>query len=522
MILLLFSLSGYFSLNSPPSEPPNVDPLIPNVYVNSPLEITTTLAAIKTYRNIVSSRSFRILVTAAATIGLVVAAFPIFRGDFMPAILHILACFLLYWGFIVPSGKTLQVKSYSPTHNWDYYMSDLYSEPLTVPGVPIFMYLGLETVGYLTEVFTHAIDALGYYATGIHYKAYPYLIGDAITALLESELGNTDYVRVFERYTKECIAPAISKLYSKNENIPPDINALMDVLDTLRISDPVTKKVTTCNAYWNTWKTLLHMDITRMYQSLEAEADTKGTGEKREEILKYLGATEYIVGPAADVTDMLTGVTASKLIANALSNYTNFAEHTNPDRNIFYRGFSKAIGSLAEWSTSLFGNTIGDTIWRLFPYFAAISIALAYISFPVILVFAFIPGFRNILIDYFRVLIWVHSFLPFSVLVTQITNSFVHLNYVSNIIANLTKGVLDLGTIQRLGVTGAVATGVGGLLIITVPIFSYILIARGSFSAIVGGIANAGGFVATQAYSAFRTVSRASSTATHTITRRSK
>ena len=354
-------------------------------------------------------------------------------------------------------------------------------------------------MGGITKVTSDFADRFGENLTGVSYRAFPYLMGDGIKALLEEDYGEAEWVDRVDRYVKGCVAPAIEKAYTENQNLPVfDLEDVVVLSRDIKIVDPTTKEVLDCSAYYNNLRENMNTSLEVMYRDLEARASGPATGSVRETIIKQFGGAQFLMREPqpelADVTDVVSGITMSKLMGNVLAKFTQSAEHTSGgSRSKAYRFFSKIFGSFAEWGTSFFGGLAGDVAWRAFPYISAFAITLFFLGLPIVILFSLVPGGRMIILNYLRGLVWVFSWLPFTVAANGLINSFTRINTVNHLMAGMTQGVVDLGTLQRLSVTSSIAQGLGSIFVIVIPFLSYAIIARGSFGGMVQGITTATG-----------------------------
>lgn len=526
-IVFLFSLSNYGGINTPAGAPPTYNPTITSLYVRSPLELSALHASLRSYDEITSPSSqsdsgYKYLFMIFATIGLVVAGFEAStQGHPKPIFKCILINLLLYFCFIRIPGvnSEIDLNCYSEVDTWGAYWSAPNSQQ-SQANVAIPFGLFLNVVGGITKITSNFADQFGENLTGVSYRAFPYLMGDAIKSLLEENYGEAEFVDRVDRYVKGCVAPAIEKAYTENQNLPVfDLEDVVELSRDIKIVDPTTEEVLDCSAYYNNLKENMNTSLEVMYRDLEAKASGPSEGSVRETVIKEFGASQFLMDKAtpevADVTDVVSGITMSKLIGGALAKFTNFAEHSSGEtRSKAYRFFSKFFGSMSEWGTSFFGGIASDAVWRAFPYISAFAVCLYFLGLPIVLLFALIPGGRMIILNYLRGLVWVFSWLPFTVAANGLINSFTRINTVNHLMAGMTHGVVDLGTLQRLSVTGSIAAGMGSIFVLIIPFLSYAIIARGSFGGMVQGITTAtGAMVASGA----RATNMATSTATTLI-----
>jgi len=504
-IIFIFSVDKFEGINTPVGAPPTYNPTMTSLYVRSPLELSALHASIRSYDEITSPASqansgYKYLFMIFATIGLVVAGVQAStQGNPKPILSCILINLVIYFCFIrIPAvNSEVDLNCYSEVDTWGAYWSHYGEESRANVAVPFGLFLNI--VGGITKITSDFADRFGENLTGVSYRAFPYLMGDGIKALLEEDYGEAEWVDRVDRYVKGCVAPAIEKAYTENQNLPVfDLEDVVVLSRDIKIVDPTTKEVLDCSAYYNTLKSQMDQDLVDMYQELEAKASGPTPGSVRETIIKQFGAAGFLMGnpepEVADVTDVVSGITMSKLMGNVLAKFTQSAEHTSGgSRSKAYRFFSKIFGSFAEWGTSFFGGLAGDAAWRAFPYISAFAISLFFLGLPIVLLFSLIPGGRMILLNYLRGLVWVFSWLPFTVAANGLINSFTRINTVNHLMAGMTQGVVDLGTLQRLSVTSSIAQGLGSIFVIVIPFLSYAIIARGSFGEMVQGISTATG-----------------------------
>ncbi|MBN2094255.1 MAG: conjugal transfer protein TraG N-terminal domain-containing protein [Candidatus Zambryskibacteria bacterium] len=505
-IIFIFSVANFEGINTPVGAPPTYNPTMTSLYVRSPLELSALHASIRSYDEITSPASqansgYKYLFMIFATIGLVVAGVQAStQGNPKPILSCILINLVIYFCFIrIPAvNSEVDLNCYSEVDTWGAYWSQLGSQQSNANvAVPFGLFLNI--VGGITKITSDFADRFGENLTGVSYRAFPYLMGDGINALLEEDYGEADWVDRVDRYVKGCVAPAIEKAYTDNQSLPVfDLEDVVVLSRDIKIVDPTTKEVLDCSSYYNTLKSQMDQDLVDMYQELEAKASGPTQGSVRETIIKQFGAAGFLKGhpqpELADVTDVVSGITMSKLMGNVLSKFTQSAEHTSGgSRSKAYRFFSKIFGSFAEWGTSFFGGLAGDVAWRAFPYISAFAITLFFLGLPIVILFSLIPGGRMILLNYLRGLVWVFSWLPFTVAANGLINSFTRINTVNHLMAGMTQGVVDLGTLQRLSVTSSIAQGLGSLFVIIIPFLSYAIIARGSFGGMAQGISTVTG-----------------------------
>lgn len=497
-IIFLFSYHGFTGISSPPGQPPGYSDSRLQLYCQGPLQITVTTAALQAYSEVCRNGAFRVLFMIFALLGFVISlAFSINMGSLRPAIMCLLADLLIFF-CLVPSGVTvndeLRLSCYSPVDNWQTYHSGIPFQGSPNVNVPYPFALAMQCIGAITYVTTEFADNFGSSMTGVSYRAFPYLMGDAIKTILSENPVSGEVAPEIERYVKGCLAPSIEKAYIDGGTIPPTLEEVSVQARTIQIEDPFTQEVVSCQEFMERMRQRVSEDISQMLQEIEQSA-VASDPEQAEAIIKEYGASQFLtqepVPSAASTTDVLTGMSLGKYITEAMADQVNYASHVRPEGNKFFRWATNVFGNMSEKILPIFGGLTADTLWRIFPYICSFSTALFFLGLPIIILFSLLPGGRGILFEYFRGLVWVFSWLPFTVAAVGLINSFVMINTVNRLMAVNMKGLIGLDTLQRLSVSGSIATGVGSVFIILIPIISYAVIARGSFSGLLSGFAGA-------------------------------
>jgi len=315
-------------------------------------------------------------------------------------------------------------------------------------------------------------------------------MGDAITEMLRADNASEKTVKMVDKYFRGCIAPALENAYKTGSNA----SSMKDIINhaenlNLKVDDPISGQVLGCSAYYHEVETMLTEDVNQQFHELASAAGVN-PGDKETYILRFTPGQVYAANAQATQIAMSLGTETAK----AASKYTQFAEHSSGDqRSKAYRFFSKIFGSAAEYGTSFLGGIASDALWRAFPYVSSFAITLYFLGLPIVILFSLIPGGRMVIVEYIRGLVWVFSWLPFTVAATGLINSFTHINTVNRLMADVSRGIVELGTMQRLSTTASISQGVGSLFVILVPVLSYAIIARGSFAGMAQGIGTVGG-----------------------------
>lgn len=317
-------------------------------------------------------------------------------------------------------------------------------------------------------------------------------MGDAIKEILRADDASEETVKRVDKYFKGCIAPALDAAYNSGTNISSMrglIAYLGSELSDLKVDDPVSGQVLDCSTYFQEIEANLTEEVNQNYHEL-AEAAGVDPSDQKTFAYRYGPGAAY----AAQGLQMQIALSLSKETIGAAHKYTEQAEQSSRgQRSGVYKFFSKIFGSAAEYGTSFLGGIASDVLWRAFPYISAFAISLYFLGLPIVILFSLIPGGRIILVEYLRGLVWVFSWLPFTVAATGLINSFSQINTVNRVMADMSRGIIELGTMQRLSVTSSIAQGVGSIFVILIPIMSYAIIARGSFAGMAQGIGTVGG-----------------------------
>lgn len=523
-LILLVSVQGFNGIYEETPDPGVFNRTYTSLYVRSPLTLSVLHASLKSYDDITnpanaSTTGYKYLFMVFAAIGLVVAGYMAStQGTPAPVLKCLLIDLLIYVCFIrVGTGSEINLNCYSGVDNWTTYLSDPGIESGEKVAVPLGLFLNI--VGGITRITTHFADKFGENLTGYSYKNFPYLMGDAIKEMLEADHASEGTVKRVDKYFKGCIAPALEKAYREGNNI----GSLKEIVDYVRdndimIQEPILQRVLSCDDYYEEIEALLTNEVNQTYSELSSAAGVN-PADKETYALRFGPGDIY----GANATQMHIALSLGKETIKAGDKFTQYAEHqSGGQRSKAFRFFSKIFGSAAEYGTSFLGGIVSDTLWRAFPYISAFAIGLYFLGLPIIILFSLIPGGRMIIIEYLRGLIWVFSWLPFTVAATGIINSFTQINTVNRVMADLSRGIVELGTMQRLSVTSSIAQGVGSIFVILIPIMSYAIIARGSFAGMAQGIGTAGGTMVAAGSKVINTAVGAATTAGGAAVRKGK
>lgn len=215
-----------------------------------------------------------------------------------------------------------------------------------------------------------------------------------------------------------------------------------------------------------------------------------------------------------DIADWLAKFTISRDLRDAAQKSAIYgAPHEKEESKVWTWGtFGTFFNEIGEWFIEVMGRIIGNFALKVFPYISAFAIFVAFIAFPFIFIFAMMPRCHGLIFDYFRGLLWILSWLPFSVLVIKISDIFFKANMVSKAIEATGMGFLPVSALSEMGADAHLALGIAGFMLTSIPIITYFIFAKGLIADISAGmrqaIGTAVGGISGMGYAAARTAVR--------------
>ena len=501
ILLILLSIKTA-SAQVTPVEPSTDAPWTNNpytkLYVDSPVEIAVVGTALDETVAILHEGRYKYILMSIALIGLAIVVIQGFlSGNILPSIAYIIILLLLYSASTMSLGR-IQVSSYSFAHNWDAQTLNLEHQPRETP---ILLWIGLSVTSYFQGLLTALADNTMYRFSGVLYRQYPYTLAEGLYEVYKSDLGDIVADNAIRRYIQSCVAPAVAREVEKYGEVrSQDINDIVKSAEDLLIVDDQSREVMTCKEYWKKWKSILENDVNILVAKTEDAFNSTGKSAVRLEVARKVKSIEKVVGKSWK--DIFFSVKMIKLIkdgAKIADDNSYFYEKSSGVMKFISGIFAK----LTEWLGSFFGRLGADIAFRAMPYINAFTLSLALLAFPIILAFAFLPGGAKILFEYFRSLVWIQSWLPFMVLVKQLTNAFIKMNLINKVISAGTAGIIDEKVLSSISMSKDMALTVGSILIFSVPIITYGIIARGSLSGMLSAASSAVSTTARTAGSVF-------------------
>ena len=501
ILLILLSIKTA-SAQVTPVEPSTDAPWTNNpytkLYVDSPVEIAVVGTALDEAVAILHEGRYKYILMSIALIGLAIVVIQGFlSGNILPSIAYIIILLLLYSASTMSLGR-IQVSSYSFAHNWDAQTLNLEHQPRETP---ILLWIGLSVTSYFQGLLTALADNTMYRFSGVLYRQYPYTLAEGLYEVYKSDLGDIVADNAIRRYIQSCVAPAVAREVEKYGEVrSQDINDIVKSAEDLLIVDDQSREVMTCKEYWKKWKSILENDVNILVAKTEDAFNSTGKSAVRLEVARKVKSIEKVVGKSWK--DIFFSVKMIKLIkdgAKIADDNSYFYEKSSGVMKFISGIFAK----LTEWLGSFFGRLGADIAFRAMPYINAFTLSLALLAFPIILAFAFLPGGAKILFEYFRSLVWIQSWLPFMVLVKQLTNAFIKMNLINKVISAGTAGIIDEKVLSSISMSKDMALTVGSILVFSVPIITYGIIARGSLSGMLSAASSAVSTTARTAGSVF-------------------
>lgn len=512
--VLLAGFRGLYAQTTPPlnENPPWVSPHV-KIYVDSPLEIAVVNTAMYELTDIMRSRVFKTIAMIVVIFGLLISVAQSWTsGSALPTIFYLFTAMIIYFISTVGTNR-MQVVSYSYANNWDAQNLNIAYQPKPVP---LIIYFGAGLASYISGFFTYIADHSMAQFSGMVYQQYPHTLAESLDEVFKADVGDYVSSQAIKRYIDGCLAPEIAREVRQNGSVlSNDINDIITNSEDLLIVDEDSKQVMSCGEYYRKWRSILEQNIDVVIAQTNQKLNATGQSALGIEIARKVQAVEKgLQGTGTTWKNIFFSVKMLKLLKDEFSNIkgqTQLYEGSGP----VMRFITKIASHLSEWISEFFGRIIGSIALRIYPYLSAYAFAIVLFAFPVIVIFALLPGGARVLLDYFRTYLWVQSWLPFAVLVKQLTNIFVKMNLVNKAISAGSQGMINLNALHYLSMTKGFALAIGGIMLLSVPVITYGIFARGSLSGLLMGL----GFSVSQiAQSGIRTITGITGSAASSIT----